>query len=318
MPTTTTDMSRRGRRLLPAAVFLCVAGAHVWMIWMAPTALSFSVRHIHTDNAVILLMGKHMREKGEFPIFYYGQDWFGSLSAMVHAGVFLVLGGIPPWSIHVAPLLFFLGFCLVLYRLTRDTLGPGVALWALAWNIATPVRLAEYAVMPHGGYVEGLMLGTLLLWLAVRLVMARGTRRQNGYYALLGFVGGVAWWTSPLVVYQILASGSLRGDAGAAGRRPERRAPVAAGLLPGRGALLLLLRRRSLLERPEPGRRLRPRQRSRGAVRCSSPSVCRSTWTGRSSSRSSPSRTASPPSSMAARRWPSCGISADRSAPSPP
>ena len=122
-------------------------------------------------------------------------------------GVFLVLGGIPPWSIHAAPLLFFLGFCLVLYRLTRDTLGPAVALWALAWNIATPVHLAEYAVMPHGGYVESLMLGTLLLWLAVRLVMARGTWRQRGYYALLGFVGGVAWWTSPLVVYQILASG---------------------------------------------------------------------------------------------------------------
>ena len=152
-------------------------------------------------------MGKHMLEKGEFPIFYYGQEWFGSLSAMVHAGVFLVLGGIPPWSIHAAPLLFFLGFCLVLYRLTRDTLGPAVALWALAWNIATPVHLAEYAVMPHGGYVESLMLGTLLLWLAVRLVMARGTWRQRGYYALLGFVGGVAWWTSPLVVYQILASG---------------------------------------------------------------------------------------------------------------
>ena len=207
MPTTVTDMSGRGRRLLPAAVFLCVAGAHIWMIWMAPSALSFSVRHIHTDNAVILLMGKHMLEKGEFPIFYYGQDWFGSLSAVVHAGVFLVLGGIPPWSIHVAPLLFFLGFCLVLYRLTHDTLGPAVALWALAWNIATPVHLAEYAVMPHGGYVESLMLGTLLLWLAVRLVMARGTRRQDGYYALLGLVGGVAWWTSPLVVYQILASG---------------------------------------------------------------------------------------------------------------
>ena len=102
-------MKRRSELLLLAAVFLGVVGTHVWMIWMAPTALSFSPHHVHTDNAVMLLMGKHMLEKGEFPIFYYGQDWFGSLSAMVHAGVFLVLGGTPPWSIHVAPLLFFLG-----------------------------------------------------------------------------------------------------------------------------------------------------------------------------------------------------------------
>ena len=53
MPMTVADPSRRGRRLLPVAVFLCVAGAHIWMIWMAPSALSFSVRHIHTDNAVM-------------------------------------------------------------------------------------------------------------------------------------------------------------------------------------------------------------------------------------------------------------------------
>ena len=189
-----------------AAIFLCVAAAHVWMIWMAPTAFTFSPEHVHTDNAVMLLMGKHILEKGEFPIFYYGQNWFGSLSAVVHAGVFLALGGIPPWSIHVAPLLFFLGFCLVLYLLTRMTLGPAVALVALAWNIVTPVPLSEYTVMPHGGYIEGLMLGTLLLWLAVRLVRAREPWKKTVHYALLGFAGGVGWWTSPLVVYQILAA----------------------------------------------------------------------------------------------------------------
>jgi hypothetical protein len=200
-------MRRRDELWLLAAVFLSVAGTHIWMIWMAPTALSFSPRHVHTDNAVMLMMGKHVLEKGEFPIFYYGQDWFGSLSALVHAAVFLVLRGIPPWSIHVAPLLFFLGFCLVLYLLTRDALGPAVALWALAWSIVTPVRLSEYTVMPHGGYVEGLMLGTVLLWLSVRLVRARGGWRKRGYYALLGFAGGLAWWTSPLVVYQLLACG---------------------------------------------------------------------------------------------------------------
>jgi F5/8 type C domain len=199
-------LSRRAELLLCAAIFLCVAGSHIWMVWMAPTAFTFSPGHVHTDNAVMLLMGKHILEKGELPIFYYGQDWFGSLSAFVHAAVFLVLGGIPPWSIHVAPLLFFLGFCLVLYLLTRETLGPAVALVALAWNIVTPVPLSEYTVMPHGGYVEGLMLGTVILWLSVCLALAREPWKKTGHYALLGFAGGVGWWTSPLVIYQILTS----------------------------------------------------------------------------------------------------------------
>ena len=47
------------------------------------------------------------------------------------------------------------------------------------------------------------MLGTVLLWLAVRLVRAREPWKKTVHYALLGFAGGVGWWTSPLVVYQI-------------------------------------------------------------------------------------------------------------------
>jgi F5/8 type C domain len=202
------DWSRSREVLLVCAVFLWVAGAHVWTIWMAPSALSFSARHVHTDNVVILMMGKHILEKGEFPIFYYGQDWFGSLSAIVHAAVFFVLGGIPPWSIHVAPLLFFLGFCLALYLLARDVLGPAAAVCALLWNVVTPLRLSEYAVTPHGGYVEALTLGTVVLWLSVRLVAAQGTWRKRGYHVLLGLAGGLAWWTSPLVIYAVLAAGA--------------------------------------------------------------------------------------------------------------
>ena len=173
---------------------------------MAPNALSFSEGHVHTDNAVMPLMGKHMLDRGEFPIFYYGQDWFGSLPAVVHAAVFLTLGGIPPWSVHIPSLLFFLGWCVVLYLLARDTLGPTVALTALAWNIVTPVHLSEFANAPLANYVESLVLSTLLLWLAVRVVRARGARSQNGLYALLGFVGGLGWWTTPLVIYSLLAA----------------------------------------------------------------------------------------------------------------
>ena len=208
----------------------------------------------------MLLMGKHILEKGEFPIFYYGQDWFGSLSAFVHAAVFLVLGGIPPWSIHVAPLLFFLGFCLVLYLLTRATLGPAVALVALGWNIVTPVPLSEYTVMPHGGYVEGLMLGTVLLWLSVRLVLAGNPGRKPVtmpcWDSRAGSGGGPvpswstrSWPRPPTSVLRERLSGRLEG-----------RRPVAAGVLHWRRPVLLLLRRRSLLERSEHGWRVRAAQ----------------------------------------------------------
>ena len=66
-----------------------------------------------------------------------------------------------------------------------------MALTALAWNIVTPVHLSEFANAPLANYIESLVLSTLLLWLAVRVVRARGARSQNGLYALLGFVGGL-------------------------------------------------------------------------------------------------------------------------------
>src|SRR5574341_1832636 len=78
----------------------------VWMIAQAPDSFCFSPEHMSPDQGVILLMAKHMLERGEFPIFYYGQDWFGSVEAFVHALAFLIFG-INHWSMHVAPLFFF-------------------------------------------------------------------------------------------------------------------------------------------------------------------------------------------------------------------
>lgn len=186
------------------ALFGAIVSVHVWLIMMAPNAFCFSQRHVHTDNAVILLMGKHILEKGEFPIFYYGQDWFGSLSAFVYAFVFWLVG-IPPWSIHAVPLLFFLGYCLIVFLLAKDLWGPRVAIGTLVWNIFTPVRLSEYSVMPHGGYVEGLMLSTLVLWLCLRLVRSESRSRKTWYYAAAGLAAGIGWWTSPLVIYALAA-----------------------------------------------------------------------------------------------------------------
>ena len=194
-------------RLLLVATFLCVAAVHVWMVWMAPNALSFSPESRPYGQRRDAPDGQaHARQKGEFPIFYYGQDWFGSLPAVVYAAVFLALGGIPPWSIHGPSLLFFLGWCVVLYLLARDTLGPGVALMALAWNIVTPVALSEYDGRAHGELCGGPG-GDHRPPLAGR-TRGPGPRGAEPERSLCppGVCRRPGWWTTPLVIYSLLAA----------------------------------------------------------------------------------------------------------------
>ena len=124
-------MRRATQCLLFATAFLCVAAAHVWMIWMAPNALSFSEGHVHTDNAVMPLMGKHMLDKGEFPIFYYGQHYMGSLEPLLVAAGFTLFGksnvvllAVPlVFALALVPLIFLVAFFLLETILVLRVLG---------------------------------------------------------------------------------------------------------------------------------------------------------------------------------------------------
>ena len=123
--------------------------------------------------------------------------------------------------------------------------------------------------MPHGGYIEGLMLGTVLLWLAVRLVRAREPWKKTVHYALLGFAGGVGMVDQSSRGLPDPRRGRLRRSARAALSNLEGRRPVGAGLLHRRRSVLLLLRPRSLLGRSEHGRRVRAAPMFPRACTCS-------------------------------------------------
>jgi hypothetical protein len=189
---------------LAILLVLAAIGMRLWPMAQAPQAFCFSREHVHPDQAVILLMAKHILEQGEFPLFYYGQNWFGSLEAFIHA-VFFLLFGLNSWTIHLAPLSLFTGFCLSLFVLAKKIFNPAVGLLALAWCVLSPVRFSEYSLMPHGGYMAAPLLGTILLLLALKSVRSTGIRSRLLSYGSLGIIGGLGWWTTPLMIYYLLA-----------------------------------------------------------------------------------------------------------------
>ena len=53
--------------------------------------LALDVIPFNSDEAVVGLMAKHILD-GEYPIFFYGQSYMGSLDAFLIAGMFKIIG----------------------------------------------------------------------------------------------------------------------------------------------------------------------------------------------------------------------------------
>ena len=60
-------------------------GLRVWILRL-PTGV------LDGDEAIVGLMARHMLHQHEFTTFYWGQNYGGSLTAVVMAGVFAVFG----------------------------------------------------------------------------------------------------------------------------------------------------------------------------------------------------------------------------------
>ena len=159
----------------------------------------------HSDHAIVALMAKHIYQLGEFPIFFYGQDWFGTIESFLDAAYFMLFG-ISAKTIKYAPLTFYVLFMFLTYLLTVELYGKKEGLWALAWCIFPAKYLLDFSFNPQGGYIETLTLGSLVLWLSVKLVKAKNERIRTWLYICLGLAAGFAWWTSPLDVYFLLSS----------------------------------------------------------------------------------------------------------------
>lgn len=160
------------------------------------------------DQGIVALMAKHIAEGREFPVFFYGQAYMGSLEPAVSALLCLIFG----YSGFAVTLgTAAVGFLLlpVVYVFARDIAGRTAGLAAVAFCIVGPVGYFHYMHSPRGGYALTLVLSMLLLWYGGRLAVRHdeGGATPFAGYALLGLIGGVGWWSNQLVTAAILATG---------------------------------------------------------------------------------------------------------------
>lgn len=154
------------------------------------------------DQATFGLQARHVL-LGEFPVFSWGYAYIGTLQSFVAAPAFAVFGA-SRLVLNVIPLLLSLLVVVVVYRLGREMGGRGVGLVAAGLAALAPPYLAIHGAWARHGYMDTILLGTLVLLVALRLARRPLPDGQAlRLFAVLGLAGGLAWWTNFLSLFYL-------------------------------------------------------------------------------------------------------------------
>src|ERR1700730_12272983 len=169
----------------------------------------------NSDESIMGLMSLHITNRGELPIFFYGQDYMGATEAYLGAGLFRLFGA-SVVTLRLVPLLLFALFLASMYLLTSLLYSKPLALITLALLALGSNIVLQTELVALGGYPELLALGSTAFLLACWLALSndqfvsgsRGWRFSLGY-ALWGLVIGLGVWSNYIFVVFVLMSGLL-------------------------------------------------------------------------------------------------------------
>jgi 4-amino-4-deoxy-L-arabinose transferase-like glycosyltransferase len=162
------------------------------------------------DEAIVALMARHIVQ-GERPVFFYGQAYMGSLDAYLIAGLFGIFGP-SVMAVRVVQVAVYLATLATTYWLGRRIFrSEWIAGAATVFLAIPPVLTTVYTTVTLGSYGEVLLIGNLLLLLALSLGEAAAAPpgrqpawRQPAGWLLLGFLGGLGFWSLSLIGVYLL------------------------------------------------------------------------------------------------------------------
>ncbi len=217
---------------LSVLALAAAAGLRVWGAW--------AMRCItEPDPAVVALMARHMAALREFPVFFYGQAYMGSLEPMASALMVRLLGS-TGFAVNLGPAVFALAALTVLWRWARAVAGPWGGLAAVLAGLTGPSVYFQFQMAPRGGYMTALFVQALALLAAAGLAarLRAGKFVGPGRFFALGLLAGIGLWSN-LIVAPALAAAALLLAHGMRGRLirhsgliVEGAVGAAAGLLP--------------------------------------------------------------------------------------
>jgi hypothetical protein len=160
---------------------------------------------IDSDEAIVGLMAKHITEGKPWPIFYYGQNYMGSLEGIMAALSFLIFGR-SNFTLKLVPLVFSLVHICLVYALARRFVDRFCARIAALLTAIAPSALVLWSTMARGGFIEIVVIGTLSLIISIDLLTGRITVSKKSMF-FLGLILGLGWWVNNQIIFYIAAIG---------------------------------------------------------------------------------------------------------------
>ena len=156
---------------------------------------------VDVDQSVVGLMARHMANGTDFPLFFYGQSYMGSLEPSASALMFKLFGE-SGFALGLGPALFGCIALWALWRWGRDAAGPWGGLLALLGGLFGPLMHFQFQAAARGGYMVGLSIVVLSLYLSSRMAAAlrEGRPPRLPAWLALGFLAGVGLWSNLIVV----------------------------------------------------------------------------------------------------------------------
>ena len=163
------------------------------------------------DEAIVGLMSRHILV-GERPVYFYGQNYMGSLDSYLVAAGFMVFGQ-QVWVIRLVQVVLYLVVIFIVYRIGCTAFNStAIGLAAALFLAIPPVNATLYTTISLGGYGEALLLGGLGLLLGFELQKRlTGTQKDRLSSLILvfiwGMVCGLGIWINKLAMILVLPVG---------------------------------------------------------------------------------------------------------------
>jgi hypothetical protein len=176
-------MSVQGRWFLMAFVLAFVV--RVVFAWV------FKWNRQTGDEAVAGLMAIHIAKGQDYPVFFYGQSYFGALEPYLNAVLFSLLG-FHPNLIYLLPVLFSTLLVAVEYFWVKKTFGEDVALYSSFVIALVPFVYLEETLFASGGFCLALILEIVVIWQFV-VICLDGSNNSKGFLVFCLFSGLLFW-----------------------------------------------------------------------------------------------------------------------------
>jgi hypothetical protein len=216
------------RRFEPADV---LAGVALALGIAARVAGAWATRAIsEPDPTVVALMARHLAALKEFPVFFYGQAYMGSLEPAASALAVALLGS-TGFAVNLGPVIFAALALAFLWRWARDAAGPWGGCAAVLAGLFGPLAYFQFQFAARGGYMVALFVDALAIYAAARLAarLRAGERVGWGRWFGLGLLAGVGLWSN-LIVAAALGAAALLLLHALRGKFWRQPAGIAAGL----------------------------------------------------------------------------------------